>query len=133
MEEAVKTDHCRYVLGSVLNQVLLHQSVIGLEAKLAMEEVDAYPDILIGCAGGGSNLGGLWAHSCRIVLPDGNHRISLRWSLLPVLPSQKGNTVMISVIRERLRRLQKCTRSDATSNRLRRMPADFAITACLRF
>ena len=59
VEEAVKTDHCRYVLGSVLNQVLLHQSVIGLEAKLAMEEVDAYPDILIGCAGGGSNLGGL--------------------------------------------------------------------------
>ena len=59
VEEAVKTDHCRYVLGSVLNQVLLHQSVIGLEAKLAMEEVDAYPVILIGCAGGGSNLGGL--------------------------------------------------------------------------
>ena len=59
VEEAVKTDHCRYVLGSVLNQVLLHQYVIGLEAKLAMEEVDAYPDILIGCAGGGSNLGGL--------------------------------------------------------------------------
>ena len=47
------------MLGSVLNQVLLHQSVIGLEAKQAMEEVDAYPDILIGCAGGGSNLGGL--------------------------------------------------------------------------
>ncbi|HBV52314.1 MAG TPA: TrpB-like pyridoxal phosphate-dependent enzyme [Clostridiales bacterium] len=59
VEEAVKTDNCRYVLGSVLNQVLLHQSVIGLEAKQAMEEVDAYPDILIGCAGGGSNLGGL--------------------------------------------------------------------------
>lgn len=59
VEEAVKTDNCRYVLGSVLNQVLLHQSVIGLEAKQAMEEADAYPDILIGCAGGGSNLGGL--------------------------------------------------------------------------
>lgn len=59
VEEAVKTDNCRYVLGSVLNQVLLHQSVIGLEAKLAMEELDAYPDLVIGCAGGGSNLGGL--------------------------------------------------------------------------
>jgi len=59
VEEAVKTENCRYVLGSVLNQVLLHQSVIGLEAKMAMEEADAYPDILIGCAGGGSNLGGL--------------------------------------------------------------------------
>lgn len=59
VEEATKTENCRYVLGSVLNQVLLHQSVIGLEAKQAMEEIDEYPDILIGCAGGGSNLGGL--------------------------------------------------------------------------
>ena len=49
----------RYVLGSVLNQVLLHQSIIGLESKQAMEMLDEYPDIVIGCAGGGSNLGGL--------------------------------------------------------------------------
>ena len=47
------------MLGSVLNQVLLHQSVIGLEAKTAMDMLDEYPDIVIGCAGGGSNLGGL--------------------------------------------------------------------------
>ncbi|MBQ1448498.1 MAG: pyridoxal-phosphate dependent enzyme, partial [Coriobacteriales bacterium] len=46
-------------LGSVLNQVLLHQSIIGQEAKKAMEKLDTYPDIVIGCAGGGSNLGGL--------------------------------------------------------------------------
>ncbi len=59
VEAAVKTEGCRYVLGSVLNQVLLHQSVIGLEAKTAMEMLDEYPDIVIGCAGGGSNLGGL--------------------------------------------------------------------------
>ncbi len=59
VERAVKTPNCRYVLGSVLNQVLLHQSVIGLEAKLAMEKIGEYPDIVIGCAGGGSNLGGL--------------------------------------------------------------------------
>ncbi len=59
VEEAVKTENCRYVLGSVLNQVLLHQSVIGLEAKQAMEEAGDYPDLVIGCAGGGSNLGGL--------------------------------------------------------------------------
>ncbi len=52
---------CRYVLGSVLNQVLLHQSIIGLEAKQAMEMLGEYPDIVIGCAGGGSNLGGLIA------------------------------------------------------------------------
>ena len=51
----------RYVLGSVLNQVLLHQSIIGLESKLAMEQLGEYPDVIVGCAGGGSNLGGLIA------------------------------------------------------------------------
>ena len=61
VEKAVTTEGCRYVLGSVLNQVLLHQSVIGLESKMAMEMLDEYPDIVIGCAGGGSNLGGLIA------------------------------------------------------------------------
>jgi len=58
-EKAVTSEGYRYVLGSVLNQVLLHQSIIGLESKAAMELVDEYPDIVIGCAGGGSNLGGL--------------------------------------------------------------------------
>ena len=61
VEMAVKTDGYRYVLGSVLNQVVLHQSIIGLETKTAMEILDEYPDIIIGCAGGGSNLGGLIA------------------------------------------------------------------------
>lgn len=61
VEKAVSTEGCRYVLGSVLNQVLLHQSIIGLESKTAMEMLDEYPDIVIGCAGGGSNLGGLIA------------------------------------------------------------------------
>ena len=51
----------RYVLGSVLNQVLLHQSVIGLETKAALDKYNIVPDIIIGCAGGGSNLGGLIA------------------------------------------------------------------------
>ena len=59
IEVAVSTEGFRYVLGSVLNQVLLHQSIIGLEAKLAMDKIGEYPDIVIGCAGGGSNLGGL--------------------------------------------------------------------------
>ena len=49
----------RYVLGSVLNQVLLHQTIIGLEAKAALDKYDEKADIIIGCAGGGSNLGGL--------------------------------------------------------------------------
>ena len=61
VEKAAATPNCRYVLGSVLNQVLLHQSIIGLEAKKAMEMLDEYPDVIIGCAGGGSNLGGLIA------------------------------------------------------------------------
>ncbi|MGI6221865.1 MAG: TrpB-like pyridoxal phosphate-dependent enzyme [Coriobacteriales bacterium] len=59
VEVAVTSDGYRYQLGSVLNQVLLHQSIIGQEAKLALEKVGEYPDIIIGCAGGGSNLGGL--------------------------------------------------------------------------
>jgi tryptophan synthase beta chain len=61
VETAVKADKCRYVLGSVLNHVLLHQSVIGLETKAALDKYDISPDIIIGCAGGGSNLGGLIA------------------------------------------------------------------------
>ena len=59
VEVATKTDGYRYVLGSVLNQVLLHQTVIGLEAKAALDKYGITPDIIIGCAGGGSNLGGL--------------------------------------------------------------------------
>ncbi len=59
VEVAVSNPGYRYVLGSVLNQVLLHQSVIGLEAKAALDKYGVKPDIIIGCAGGGSNLGGL--------------------------------------------------------------------------
>lgn len=59
VEKATRTPGYRYVLGSVLNQVLLHQSVIGLEAKTALDKYGVVPDIIIGCAGGGSNLGGL--------------------------------------------------------------------------
>jgi len=59
VEAAVSQDGYRYVLGSVLSQVLLHQSVIGLETKAALDKYDITPDVIIGCAGGGSNLGGL--------------------------------------------------------------------------
>lgn len=59
VEMAITTPNTRYVLGSVLNQVVLHQSIIGIESKLQMEKIGEYPDIIIGCAGGGSNLGGL--------------------------------------------------------------------------
>ena len=59
VEVATSTPGYRYVLGSVLNQVLLHQSIIGLETKIALDKYGVVPDIIIGCAGGGSNLGGL--------------------------------------------------------------------------
>ena len=59
VEKAVTSEGYRYVLGSVLNQVLLHQSVIGLETKAALDKYGVVPDVIIGCAGGGSNLGGL--------------------------------------------------------------------------
>ena len=61
VETAVKTPGCRYVLGSVLDHVLLHQSVIGLESKTALDKYGVQPDIVIGCMGGGSNYGGLIA------------------------------------------------------------------------
>lgn len=59
VERATSLDGYRYVLGSVLNQVMLHQSIIGLETKAALDKYEITPDIIIGCAGGGSNLGGL--------------------------------------------------------------------------
>lgn len=59
MEAATNQEGYRYVLGSVLSQVLLHQTVIGLETKAALDKYDIVPDVIIGCAGGGSNLGGL--------------------------------------------------------------------------
>ena len=61
VERAVTSDSCRYVLGSVLDHVVLHQSVIGLESKAALEKYDVQPDMIIGCCGGGSNFGGLIA------------------------------------------------------------------------
>lgn len=59
IEQAVQRDDTRYSLGSVLNHVMLHQTVIGLEAKKQMEKAGDYPDVIIGCAGGGSNFAGL--------------------------------------------------------------------------
>ncbi|MCL2381716.1 MAG: TrpB-like pyridoxal phosphate-dependent enzyme [Treponema sp.] len=61
IEKAVKTEKCRYVPGSVLNHVALHQSIIGQEAKAALDKYGIKPDVIIGCAGGGSNLAGLIA------------------------------------------------------------------------
>ncbi|MBR2523652.1 MAG: TrpB-like pyridoxal phosphate-dependent enzyme [Clostridiales bacterium] len=76
VETAVKNPGYRYVLGSVLSQVLLHQSVIGLEAKAALDKYGIKPDIIIGCAGGGSNLGGLIApFAGQMLRGEENYRI----------------------------------------------------------
>ena len=59
LEDALSDDRAAYVLGSVLNHVLLHQSIIGLECKKQMESIDRYPDVVVSCLGGGSNFGGI--------------------------------------------------------------------------
>lgn len=61
VEAAISKQKAKYVLGSVLNQVMLHQTIIGLETQAALEKVGVTPDIIVGCAGGGSNIGGLMA------------------------------------------------------------------------
>ena len=76
VEWAVSNPGYRYVLGSVLNQVLIHQSVIGLEAIAALDKYDIKPDIIVGCAGGGSNLGGLIAPFMRRkILKEADYRV----------------------------------------------------------
>jgi len=68
VEVAVQRDDTKYALGSVLNHVLLHQTVLGLEAMAQLEMANDYPDVIVGCTGGGSNFAGIafpfWAHSC---------------------------------------------------------------------
>jgi tryptophan synthase beta chain len=71
VEAAVKGEHTKYSLGSVLNHVLLHQTIIGLEAKKQLAQVGEYPDVVIGCAGGGSNF-------CGLALPFVSDKISGR-------------------------------------------------------
>ena len=123
VEVAVTNEGYRYVLGSVLNQVLLHQSIIGLESKIAMEQLDEYPDIVIGCAGGGSNLGGL-------IAPSRLTRGLSRWNRHPVRPSQEVFTNTISATPARSRRWLKCTPWAAPSSLPQTTPEVFAITAC---
>ena len=71
VELAMTTPNCKYVLGSVLNHVALHQTVIGLEAEKQMEKAGEYPDIVIGCFGGGSNFGGISFSFMRHNILDG--------------------------------------------------------------
>ena len=73
VEEAAKREDTKYALGSVLNHVMLHQTVLGLEAKKQMEIAGDYPDIVIGCAGGGSNFAGLMLPFARDKIVDGKN------------------------------------------------------------
>ena len=73
IEASMGSEQTRYALGSVLNQVLLHQSIVGLEAKAAMDSLEEYPDVVVGCAGGGSNLGGLIAPYMKEKLQNGKN------------------------------------------------------------
>ena len=82
VEDAAARDDTNYALGSVLNHVLLHQTVIGQEARKQLEMADAYPDVIIGCAGGGSNFAGLAFRSSRIASRAGISGSS-RWSRRP--------------------------------------------------
>jgi len=60
VEDAISREDTKYSLGSVLNHVLMHQTIVGLESKKVLKEIDAYPDIIVGCVGGGSNFGGMF-------------------------------------------------------------------------
>jgi tryptophan synthase beta chain len=71
VELAMQTPNCKYVLGSVLNHVTLHQTIIGLEAEKQMEMAGEYPDVVIGCFGGGSNFGGISFPFMRHTIIDG--------------------------------------------------------------
>ena len=77
VELAMQTPNCKYVLGSVLNHVTLHQTIIGLEAEKQMEMAGEYPDVVIGCFGGGSNFGGISFPFMRHNILDGKNTIFL--------------------------------------------------------
>jgi tryptophan synthase beta chain len=77
VELAMQTPNCKYVLGSVLNHVTLHQTIIGLEAEKQMEMAGEYPDVVIGCFGGGSNFGGISFPFMRHNILDGKKTIFL--------------------------------------------------------
>ena len=96
VEKAVTTENCRYVLGSVLDHVLLHQSVIGLESKAALEKYGVEPDVIIGCVGGGSNfcdsaqttpLAKMYTLGCGF-MPSPNHAGGLRYHGMSPIISQ---------------------------------------------
>ena len=91
VEEAATRDDTKYALGSVLNHVLMHQTVIGLETKTQLEKLDAYPDTVVGCVGGGSSFGGLTFPFIRDKIVDGKdiHFIAVEPEACPTMT--RGN------------------------------------------
>ena len=129
VEVAVTSEGYRYTLGSVLNQVLLHQSIIGQEAKKAMEKLDTYPDIVIGCAGGGSNLGGLMSEFMHDKLTGkaAPHFIAVEPASCPTLT--RGRFAYDFCDTGRSPRWPRCTPSATGSCRAPTMPAACVTTA----
>ena len=125
LETAMQKPNCRYVLGSVLDHVVMHQSVIGLETKAALDKYDIQPDVIIGCAGGGSNLGGL-------IAPFMAERLEGKNSIRFVAVEPGGATPMISATLPRPHRSCACIRLAASSGPRPTMPADCATMGCRR-
>ena len=132
VEDAAGRDDTAYSLGSVLNHVLLHQTVIGQEAIAQMELAGAFPDVVIGCVGGGSNFAGL-------AFPFLREKIAGREIDFARLRAGRVPDAHARPLRVRLRRHREadaarrpCTRSATTSSRRRSTPAGCATTASRR-
>ena len=98
VELAVQRDDTKYALGSVLNHVLLHQTVIGQEAMEQMKMADTWPDVVIGCAGGGSNFAGIAFPLSGTLCAADKSRALWRWNPPPARHSRVANTPMTLVI-----------------------------------
>jgi len=132
-EEAFSREDTQYSLGSVLNHVLMHQTVIGLETKKIMEKIGIYPDIIVGCVGGGSNAAGMF-------LPFVKDKIEGKKKNLQVICVEPTGSPSITkgllaydygdVVG--MARLLLCIHWAIISFRRRCMPEDCAITVCLR-
>ena len=132
VEDAATRDDSHYSLGSVVNHVLLHQTVIGQEAQKQMEMADAYPDVVIGCVGGGSNFAGLAIPSSPIASQARATHDSSRQSPPRARRSRAVSTHTTSATPRGWDRWCRCTRLGTTSFPTPSTPVDSAITAMRR-
>ena len=134
VEVAAQRDDTKYALGSVLNHVLLHQTVIGQEAIEQLEMADDYPDVIVGCTGGGSNFAGIAFPFLGAQLRGGHEgRASSRSSRPPARASRAARTPTTSATPRTSRRSSRCTRSARPSCRPASTPAACATTAWRRW